>query len=494
MIAMLGLAVGGYVLVDHKKTQEEDSAAAEISALKLFDFDENSINCIDISCPDGVFTASLSNGEWTLSSTDYPTTFPLNSFYFNSIATTMSELTALQKFDGSDLAVYGLDDPTVITCHSNDESYTLFIGKPSATKEYYYVSVAGSNTVHGIKYDTGAALDGGISYLHDPYVLHLRDADICTFALDRFGETAYDLYTDDKGQWQLKAPITDVRINTVKVSTIITDLVQLHYDSFLTISKDKDVLEQYGLDKPVYFLKVGTKDETVTLEFPDFDVNDGVVYCYEPETGTIGTISARETAYLTGTWQMLLDETVLRIPYADAKELDVTIDGKHFTLSIDHENKRTRLDDIDMSALDSETNKLFEYLYASVSEICHEEVKEDPQLPEDPVPAVTFRYTLNDDTERVLELVPIDDVTYWAYVDGRCVGQTVRRNALSGASGVLSFLEKMTDALEDQGITYTPAEAAPADEPTPAEETATESAPTEETTAETTAAAETTTE
>ena len=36
-------------------------------------------------------------------------------------------------------------------------------------------------------------------------------------------------------------------------------------------------------------------------------------------------------------------------------------------------------------------------------------------------------------------------------------GQTIRRNALSGASGVLTFLEKMTDALEDQGITYQPA-------------------------------------
>ncbi len=81
---------------------------------------------------------------------------------------------------------------------------------------------------------------------------------------------------------------------------------------------------------------------------------------------------------------------------------------------------------------------------------------EHPQLPEDPEPACTFRYTLDDDTQRELTLVPIDDVTYWAYVDGRCVGMTVRRNALSGTSGVLNFLEKLTDSLDEQGISYTP--------------------------------------
>ena len=480
MIALLGLAAGGYALVDHKKTQEESSAAEEINSLKLFNFDQNSVNAIEITNPDGHFSMNYAGGEWTLTDTDYPHQFPVNSYYLNSIATTMSELTALQKFTGKDAASYGLDNPVTITCNTSvGNSYTLLVGKPSATKEYYYVSVPGDDTVYGIKYDTGTALSGGISFLHDPYVLHVRDADINRFAMKHNDEVAYDLFTDDAGQWQLQAPLTDVRMNTVQVSTIITDLVRLQYESFVTITKDKQELAKYGLDKPAYFLTVGTDTQTVTLEFPDYDTNDGVVYVYEPESGTVGTISSRETAYLQGSWHQLVDETVLRIPYADAKELDVTVDGKHFVLSIDHEKERTRLDDIDMTALDSESNKLFEYLYASVSEISHEEIKKEPELPENPVPACTFRYTLNDGTQRVLELVQIDDVTYWAYVDGRCIGQTVRRNALSGTSGVLTFLEKLTDALEDQGITYTPAAAERPAEPASAEES------TEDTTAET---------
>lgn len=472
MLAALGLAVGGYALVDHQKSQEEQSAADELNSLNLFSFDQNTVNSIEITNPDGHFVTELSGGVWTLTDTDYPHSFPLNSYYLNSIAMTMSKLTALQKFEGKDAAAYGLDTPVTVTCKTSSAgSYTLLVGKPSATKEYCYVSLPGDDTVYGIKYDTGEALRGGISYLHDSYVLHVRDADICTFGLERFGETAYDLYTDDAGQWQIQSPVSGVSINTVQVSTILTDLVRLEYESFVTITEDKSVLAQYGLDKPVYFLTVGTDTESVTLEFPDFDKNDGVVYVYEPASGTVGTISARETAYLTGSWRDLLDETLLRIPYADAAALDVTIDGKQFTLSIDHENSRTKLDDIDISALDSETNKLFEYLYASVSEIGHEEVVEDPKLPETPVPTCSFHYTLTDGSERLLELVPIDDLTYWAYVDGRCVGQTVRRNSLSGSSGVLAFLEKITDALEEQDITYSPADAVAPTEPETAEET-----------------------
>ena len=459
MLVLLGLAGGGFALVDHQKKQEEQAVIDEANSLKLFNFDQNTVNRIDVTNSDGYFSMSLSGGEWTLTDTDYHSSFPVNSFYLNSIATTMSELTALQKFEGKELAAYGLDTPVTITCHAAGMEYTLLVGKPSATQEYYYVSVPDSDTVYGIKYSTGEALHGGISFLHDPYVLHVRDADICSFKMERFGETAYDLYTDNNGRWQIKAPVTDVSIDTVNVSTILTDMVQLNYESFVAITKDPQVLAQYGLDKPAYYLSIGTDTETEVFEFPDYDPNDSVVYVYEPATGTLGTISASETAYLTGSWTQLLDNIVMRIPYADAASLDVTVDGKHFTMTMDHENARTKLDDIDITALDTETNKMFEYLYASVSEIALNDARENPELPENPVPTCEFRYILTDGTERDLSLVPLDDVTYWAYIDGKCVGQTVRRNTLSGASGVLSFLEKMTDALEDQGITYAPAAA-----------------------------------
>ena len=479
MAAALALAVGGYVLVDHQKKAEEQLIADEEASLKLCSFSTDAITSIDYTNTDGTFHMELQGGNWQLTSTDYPHDFPVNSYYLNSVVAAMSHLTAEQKFerDPALAANYGLDEnAATITCHSATAQYTVCVGAPTATKEYYYACLPdaenGSQYAYTIPYTTGATLAGGINYLHDPYLVHVSEVAVNGLKMEHNGETAYDLYTDDAGQWQLRAPLTGVSINTVQVSTIITELVRLQYESFLGFTEDKKELAEYGLDKPAYYLTVSAEgSEDIVFAFPDFDPNDSVIHVYAQNTGTLGTIHARDSMYLTGDWSMLLNSTLLRIPFADAKQLDVTVDGKQFTLGIDHENSRYKLDDIDLSELDSTTNSNFEYLYASVSEISMEEIHPDGDFPEKPEdPACRFVYTLNDGTERTLELVSIDDLTYWAYVDGRCIGQTVRRNSLSGSSGVLSFLEKVTDNLDEQGITYKPADAVPETTPDSTEE------------------------
>ena len=56
-------------------------------------------------------------------------------------------------------------------------------------------------------------------------------------------------------------------------------------------------------------------------------------------------------------------------------------------------------------------------------------------------PTCTFSYTLTDGTKRELALVPIDDESYWAYIDGKCVGMTVNRSALESKTGCKNYIE-----------------------------------------------------
>lgn len=458
MLALLGLAGGSYALVDHLKNKEEQAASDEEASLHLFSFSSNDVTGVEITNPDGYFKIDSVGGVWTLSETDYPHTFTLNDYYLNVISASMSDLTALRKMDAdpSQLSAYGLDAPVTVTCRAGDQTYTLYVGAASATKEYYYVMLPEDDTVYGIGYDDGEVLRGGIGYLRSAYMLGNSETDITEFSLDHNGSTAYDLYKDDAGQWQLRAPVTEVNVNTVQITSILTDLVRIEYESFEEVSTDQNALAKYGLDNPAYTFTVKTGNTSKVLQFPEFDPNDAVIYVYEPETGSVGTIAMNDNAFLTGKWMYLLDEEVLRVPFADAAALDVTVDDMTFTMTIDRESQQYKLDNIDITAIGEDAAADFEYLYASVSKIAFEEIVEAPQLPEDPQPACTFRYTLTDGTERVLELVPIDDVTYWAYVDGRCLGMQVRRNALSGTSGVLNFLEKLTDTLAEQGIPYSP--------------------------------------
>ena len=462
LAALLAASIGGYVLVDQMKRQEEQAAQEEQASLVLSSFDANSIDEVEITNADGYFRITADDsGAWSVAETDYPHEFSLSAFYINTVVNYMSSLTATQKVDAdpAQRAAYGLDHPTVIACHAGGECYTVQIGSGSVTNEFCYAAIPGNDTVYGIDYDRGEILRGGIGYLRDSYMLGISETQIQTFRLERFGETAYDLEMDSAGQWQLKAPVADAPINTVKVNTVLTDLVRVEYQSFVTVTEDKQELAKYGLDAPAYEMTVGTEDEQIVLQFPDFDPTAETCYVYNPAAHSVATVSTSINGVLGGKWQGLLNEQVLRVPFADAKSLDVTVDGRHFTLSM--EDGTYKLDDIDISALDDNTRSNFEYLYASVAEIKFDSFDDTPDAPEHPEPTCSFVYTLKDGTTRTLDLVPIDDTTYWAYVDRRCIGQIVRRNALSGTTGVLNFLEKITDALADQGIDYTPADAEP---------------------------------
>ena len=462
LAALLAASISGYVLVDHQKHQEEQAVLDEQASLNLGGFDANNVDEVEITNSDGYFRIGKQEGGWVLSETDYPHEFPLNTYYINVITSSMSNLTASQKVepDAAQTSAYGLDDPVTVTCHVGNTSYSLEIGGGSITKEFYYVRIPGEETIYCIAYETGELLRGGIGYLRDSYMLQFSETAVSEFQLERDGEIAYALKKDSAGQWQLTDPVQEVSVNTVQINTILTNLVRVEYKSFETVTTDQTQLAEYGLDAPRYILTVKTNSgSTAVLEFPDFDENDGICYVYEPESGTVGSISMSSCGFLLGKWQELLDEAVLRVPLNSVDSLDCTVDGKHFTLTVDHENETYRLDDIDLSGCSDTVLSNFRYLYASVSEIKSDSVDENPNAPENPVPTCSFVYNLTDGTTRTLDLVPIDDTTYWAYVDRRCIGQIVRRNSLSGTSGVLNFIDKMSDALADEGIDYAPADA-----------------------------------
>lgn len=464
MVAALGVCIGGYVYVDTKKSREEQAAQKEAASLRLFQFSSGDVSAIDIQNADGHFNLKLgADGYWQIAETDFAHDFTLNNYYCNVITSKMGSLTAERKIQADDKATYGLDDPVTVTCTAGAETYTLLIGCGSVTKEYYYVALPGDDTIYCVKFEDGEILHGGLIYLRDPYLVPFSETALDHFKLERKGEIAYDLTRGSDGQWVLNAPVTDVVIDSVQVKSILTELVRIQSDSFETFTTDKSELAKYGLDDPAYTFTIGTASETKVLQFPDYDPNDSVLYVYDQESGAVTTMGINYTGFLKGKWSQLLSDKLLRVSYEDAKSLEVSVDDKHFTLTLDHANGVYKLDDVDISATgNSDLLTTFKYLFASVSEMGYEEIVEEPDAPsgapDEITPDCEFVYTLNDGTTRMLSLVSKDDNTYWAYVDHVCIGQVVRRNALSGNSGVLNFLEKMTDGLADAGIAYEPGE------------------------------------
>ena len=455
LVLLLGGAGGAYYYVDHKKSSEEAAEKAEADSLKLMSFDPNEVTAIDITTSEGYFKMKMADdGEWLLEDTDYPYKFTPYTYQLNVIATAMGRLTADHKVDAKegDLSKYGLDSSSTVVCHTADKDYTLYVGSSSVTDEFCYVMVPDDDTIYCIDSSVGADLRGDIAKICDPYIIECKDNEIVRFALEHNGEVVYDLSRGEENTsvWSLNGPVTDVDIDSITVNTILTSMVRIETGNFACFTKDKSELAQYGLDEPAYTFTVETADKTITLEFPELGEEDEQVWCYDTDTCEVCSISSNNAAFLSGKWSDLTTKQVMIVSFYDAESLDINVDGETHTLKIDHDNSKYVFDDIDVTAKDNEEAlQNFEYLYASVSEIKHDEFRDDfPEKMGDPT--CTFTYTLTDGTKRKLELVPIDDNTYWAYVDGRCIGATVTRNSIDGTNGCLTFIEKLN---ADLGIT-----------------------------------------
>ena len=451
LVLLLGGAAGAYYYVDNKKTNEETAAKSETESLDLMSFDSTSVKGIDITGADGYFHMTLGQtGDWILEETDYPYNFTLNSYYLNVVASTMSKLKADHKADKADLGKYGLDKPITVVCHTADKDHTLLVGNISATNEFCYVMLPDDDNVYCVVNNTEGDLRGDISELRSPYLLNCYDNDINSFSLVHNGEVLYDLSrgTDGETLWSLNAPKTDVMIDAVTVNNILTNMVRIQSDKFEGFTKDSSELAKHGLDNPAYTFTVTTDDKTFKLEFPEFGAEDEEIWCYDTDSCAVCALSQNSAAFLSGKWYDLTTKQAMSIPFMSAASLEINVDGEKHTLTIDHDKNSYVFDDIDVTALGSEeASSDFEYLYASVSEIAHDEYRDDePETMGEPT--CTFRYTLIDGTERVLALVPIDGETYWAYTDGRCLGMTVSRNALTGTNGCLNFIERLTNDIK----------------------------------------------
>ena len=438
------------------KLNEENQIAQENAELQLFNFNSDTISKIDFSNEEGQFFLALaSDGTWNITDTNYPHEFLVNSYYLNSICSYMSNLTALKKIDIGEnaLSSYGLEEPTVLTCSDGSNSYTLYLGEESATQEYYYVMT--NDTVYGIDFNTGEVLAGGTAYLKDPYLVPVSETVITATSLKKNGDFIFEMETRDDNLWHMLAPLPEANVNSAQVNSFLTAVTRIQVESYPAYA-DEVSLADYGLDKPEYEFTVIAEGKEYVYDFAPFAGEEKTTYFIEKSSGQIGSILTNSVSFLKTQPEELLSTKPINLSYEDSKELEVTVDGLHFDMQMNHQEGKYQLDGIQIDALDSNILNLFKNLYLTVSNISYEELKLDAEIPEDAKPTCEFRFVRQDDTETLLTLIPIDDTTYYAMIDGTYTGFTIRRRSLSNNTGVLTYFEKITDALTEAGIDYTP--------------------------------------
>ncbi len=453
LIAVLALSIGGYLLVDALMKKKEAAEAEEAASLHLFSFDANSIQQLSLNAKEGDFVMQLSaDGEWELTETTYTYQFDLNTAYVTTVCSYMSALTAEKKFnvDTGNLEPYGLADPVVLTCTDTaGRQYTLHVGNATATQEYFYVMVPGNDTVFGIAYDTGVLFTGDTAYLKNSYMLNCMDVNVTEFELTRGGETVVDLEQRDN-LWHMNAPMENANVNSANVGSMLSNVTRLELDSYLELRSDSTDLSKYGLDDPYYTLRVKTvDDEEIVIHYSSPEFDGTYIYLLYESTGEIASMTKSAASFLAMDISEVLSSKVLEQNMAGVSALDVQVDDIEFRMEMDSANAQYVYNDVDIDALGDDAVTMFEYLYATVSNLTYESMDLDADVDLEKEPAIVFHYTLTDGSETELTLIAIDDTTYWAVVDGSYTGMIVRRRSISGNSGVLTYYEKMNDLLAE---------------------------------------------
>ncbi len=451
MVVILAVAVGGYLIADGIISRKEQQAAEEKASLHLFNFDANAIDQVTLDTKEGYFKFGVVDGVWSITETDYPHHISLNTAYVSTVCSYMSQLTATTKFsaDESKLEDYGLTDPVVLTCSAGNTSYTLHIGNATPTQEYFYVMVPGNETVFGIDFMYGSLFYGDTSYLKSPYLLNLSETEIAEVSLERKNTTVFDFVLND-GKWQMIAPLPEASIVSSDVDSMLTSLTRLQLDSYIGLTTEGLQLADYDLAKPYGTLRIKTSDGKETIiDFAKPDPNDGVSHLYYRNEKEIAAMPTGQLSFLDTEMAEFINPKILYLLYEEVASLDATVDGIVFRMEMDAASGVQKFDGTDIGTMDSNAASNFRLLYDSIANLEFETITLDAQVDVTAEPAAVFRYTKTDGTQTELSLLPIDDTTYWAVVDGKATGMTVRRRSISGSTGILNFHERMVDMIAE---------------------------------------------
>ncbi|MBQ7132757.1 MAG: DUF4340 domain-containing protein [Oscillospiraceae bacterium] len=464
LLAVFAISLVCYIFAAHKNAEEELSLAMEYGSVPLFSFDANSTLSVEIETPeDGLYRLFYENSDWTIEDVN----FSPNEAGIESIVTIMSALysTRTISFDASseNLAIYGLDEPTRITCRvSGGADYTLYIGDTTPTGENYYAMREGEDYIYLISAEEGVYLDASRDLLKDPYIINYGTiySDVTYLKLDRDDETVFELEYGDTWQnyplqnrlststadrWTAISPI-DWPIHYSNISTIVDNMIRVQVAEF--VEEDCQNLEKYGLDDPKFRLSIGTDDgEMVDIVFGNQNIDGTYIYAMYEDTKQVVLFSMSDMYFLECTPEEIYNPYIYTLHMltdnnnqTDIAEIELTLDGQtHYITnnSYDDINEYT-FDGIELYS-DVIGTALFEELFSALSsftfstvDVSGENVQKGDEV------YFGYNYVLANGEEVSVELyeIPGEELRYYIFLNDEYVNLTTRESVIDSATGV----------------------------------------------------------
>lgn len=470
LLALLIIVLGGtyYGVVQYKNHK----ALEEIDANGVSTYDPIiSMNSDDVdyvayeNATDSLEFTRVDEDNWTISQNpDMPVkTYPLNNLIASASAVSPTAIIA-DTLD--DMATYGLDEPSykLTIRDTNGTSVTLYLGKKNSYSNSYYAYVEGDSHIYMVTntlatrmdntlYDFCNANQTAFDYASAIYAARSENGNLI-MAVQKYDTAQLDItwcnlyywyLTGTEGKRQPSDPDT--------CSAYLEAIGEISAGDCVDYTADEEKLAEYGLDEAnaVRFDLVsndGTEDTEQTYWF-GAQADDGSYYfrCSDSDGVFLVDQSSAE-AVLSYSERQFWSKGFSIVNIDDVNSVDVTIDGKTRTLSIEREEVAVEADADSTEESDEaaatetvctyyvdgeeweETD--FKNLYTNIIMILGDRPLSEEETPVevDPYVTVVFHTSLEHFPEVTIEYTYFDSNFYQATANGE-TQMLVNRNSIS---------------------------------------------------------------
>ncbi len=445
LLIAAGGSVGVYLSVRNKKDKETKQQQEEFEDLQLFSFEPETIDTLEISGPDGSYTAQLKDGLWVLAEGG---DFDLDQSYMNLICTYFSTLTASGSHSGA-LDEYGLDPEHVsaITLSGGGQSRTVNIGSVSPTKEYYYVMVDGKSKIYsvGSVYNSGSNFSTEKMMLKNKELIPFEDDEVAQITMIKNGNVTCDLtYDEESGEWSLPEEYSSFSFDVTAVTSMINVLTRLQAEQML--EENLEEMGKYGFDAPYAEVVVkGRNGAERHIVIGDFS-NDGAyanILIYDGSNKNKNQAEVYYKADIGFADRTPIDfiiTTVYNPGMYEINRVKVSYDGQDYEFSIDQEQKKCMYNGQTIQLAVENIMTAFTNYYNSFS--CYVvrrlDLEADPKLDD---PLLTVEYALSDGTIKTYQLADAGNQQCYVFIDGKYTGEIINDSCLIGNSSVRNYFD-----------------------------------------------------
>ena len=447
LVAIIVVFTTAYFVIDKRISKKESEQPSSLTNIEIFNFDIENIAEVLIKNKDGEFAFTRENNKWLQKGSEQ---FNFNQYILNDIINNMSTLQALEIITESaeDLSLYGLDSPSVvITCITDSNKYILEIGKPSITKNSYYVKKQGEMTVYSIDYNKGLTFDITKEDLKDIYLFDALSSEVMGISLECDGAVVYSVSKSNTSGWIMNQPLATERTNVANITSMVDSIIRINIANF--IQENVQDYSEYGFDNPSYILEISSESKTEKILFGKTVSETNEIYAMFESSKDVVTFYRNNLSLMDLTAENLLLDTIHTENVYDLSKLEIIVNGELTTLTFeasadDLTNAKYTYNGTDINALGDDAVKLFINFYSSIVGVYFDHLDLDAQPDTSLEPEISFTYTRKSEPETVtISFIRESENTFYAIKHGEYTGFVVRLKTFHEDRGLF----KTQDAL-----------------------------------------------